>query len=61
MNFDLNGKPVPQLPKCKHCGKTKLDHRAKTAECPRGMKHRTVGYTSYGPTTFEPKTKGVQP
>lgn len=42
--------------KCKHCGKTKAEHLAKTHHCPTGPKHRTLGYLSYDKTlTFEAK------
>lgn len=40
---------------CKHCGKAKGNHRHGTAECPKGMKARAVGYTRFGPEVFEPK------
>jgi len=49
----LNFNPIPK-PKCKHCGKPEGSHRAKTNECPRGMKTR-VGYTEFGPTVYKPK------
>lgn len=50
--FDLDGNPIVPMPKCKHCGKTRWDHRAKTLECPNGSKSR-VGYTWFGPAIFE--------
>lgn len=55
--LDLFGEPIKPRPKCKHCGKVDWDHRSKTRECPAGAKHRTVGYTSFGPTTFEAHDK----
>ena len=27
---------APPAPKCKHCGKTKMNHKAKTYNCPFG-------------------------
>lgn len=45
--------PDPPI-KCKHCNKTKGQHRASTYECPSGMKTR-IGHTSFGPTVYEPK------
>jgi len=43
-------------PKCKYCGKKKSDHLAKTANCPIGSKHKSVGYTSYHKSqTFKSK------
>lgn len=43
--------------KCKNCGKPKGEHNATTQECPKGTKHRTLGYTTFGPGKFEPKEK----
>lgn len=50
---DLDGKLLVPQPKCKHCGKTKGYHKAYTYECPKGMKHRVIGYTMYGPEVYE--------
>ncbi|MFK4706226.1 hypothetical protein ABIC83_003065 [Roseateles asaccharophilus] len=51
--LDLNP-PKPQL--CRHCGKKKDHHRAKTMECPMGSFSRTLGYSSFHPTqVFEAK------
>jgi len=38
-------------PKCKHCGKDKGSHRAKSLGCPVGMKTR-IGYTQYSNEQF---------
>ncbi len=52
---DLNGNPIV-IVKCMHCGKVRGDHRAKTFQCPMGIRHRTLGYTTYHPTNvFTPK------
>lgn len=48
--IDLN--PPPPV-KCKHCKKPKGEHRAKTFECPFGLK-TSIGYTNFGKTVFEP-------
>lgn len=42
--FDLDGKPLPLVPKCENCGKEKHHHRAKDSACPLGKKDRTGGY-----------------
>lgn len=39
-------------PKCLHCNKPRTAHTSVLAECPVGSKHRTLGYTQYGPTIF---------
>lgn len=52
---DLLGNPIRPRPICAKCGKPAADHRAGTRECPVGQKHRTVGYTNYGPGVFEAK------
>lgn len=53
ITIDLDFSRSPK-PKCKHCKKQKGDHRAQTFECPRGTR-TGIGYTTYGPTTFEVK------
>lgn len=43
--------------KCKHCGKSKGDHQAKSLHCPMGRKSR-IGYITYDPNkTFESKSE----
>lgn len=39
-------------PKCLHCGKPRSQHRAGARNCPVGTRHRTLGYTQFGNTTF---------
>ncbi len=39
-------------PKCLHCRKPRSLHTATQAFCPIGSKHRTLGYTQFGSTTF---------
>lgn len=41
------------ITKCKNCGKLNGDHNATTQECPKGKKHRTLGYVTFGPEKFE--------
>jgi len=49
---DLYGNPIKPRPKCANCGKEDWHHRAKTHECPKGRKHRVMGYMEYGPEVF---------
>lgn len=50
----MNWNPVTH-PKCKYCGKEKSSHRAKSLNCPLGMKTR-IGYTQYSnEQSYEPK------
>lgn len=48
--------PIKLPPKCKNCGKSAFDHMAGTGECPRGKKHRVVGYRHYGPAKYQEVT-----
>lgn len=53
--LDLNFEKRPAI-KCKHCGKDKGNHQAKTHNCPVGPKDRTLGYLHFDKThTFEAK------
>lgn len=54
-----------RLAKCK-CGAPLMHHNAITLECPKGAKHRTLGYSSFGPEVFElkiqkNKSKWIEP
>lgn len=49
-----------RLAKCK-CGAPLMHHKAVTLECPKGVKHRTLGYTSFGPEVFELKADVLIP
>lgn len=41
--------------KCRHCGKPRYSHKAKTFHCPVGRKTR-IGYLDYSETnTYQPK------
>lgn len=44
--LDLDGNPIV-IRRCKHCGKEKGDHLAKTFNCPIGPKSKSMGYTNY--------------
>ena len=37
-------------PLCVHCGKPRYEHKAVTFHCPKGSKHRTLGYMDYSKT-----------
>lgn len=52
---NIFGEEMQSITKCRHCGKPRMEHKAVTRECPKGMKHRTVGYTYFGPEKFEAK------
>jgi len=51
----LDGTPFVPEPKCKHCGKPRGSHLAKTHNCPSGG---TRGFPSYGQQVFEAKEPG---
>ena len=43
-------------PKCKHCGKSSLRHKASDGACPFGSSHRVLGYTQfYNNQFYSPK------
>lgn len=42
----------PKVKRCKNCHKEKGSHKAKTFECPSGLKTR-IGYIHFGPTKYE--------
>jgi len=50
---------MAQARPCQHCGKARGDHKAKTLQCPVGMKTR-VGYCSYGATVYEPRARRIR-
>jgi len=46
--FDLFGKPIPVIPKCKHCGYSKGTHKANTLHCPLGkLRHSRYGHCHF--------------
>lgn len=52
-NWSNPPKPVP----CAICGKTRSQHKARTLNCPKGMKTR-IGYLDFDDTnTYVPKVK----
>lgn len=63
LKTDLWGKPRIPAINCTNCGKPKGNHKAKTLNCPFGLKHRTMGYTNYlqdkvyEPKMYQPKEK----
>jgi hypothetical protein len=44
-----------KLDKCKTCGKSKGDHKAKTLNCPIGERNRFYSYTQFSENVFVPK------
>lgn len=42
---------IPKSPKCKHCKKTKGEHKAQTLGCPLGRRS-SIGYTHFSATQF---------
>lgn len=47
---------------CGHCNKSRGSHRTTDAACPVGMRHRTVGYTTFNPEqSFIERTGPLKP
>jgi hypothetical protein len=53
VRLDIFGDPIREEIKCKHCGKTKSNHLARTYNCPISGSSRS--FPSFGKEVFEPK------
>lgn len=56
MNLDPS-KPA----KCKHCGRARGKHKAKTYQCPAKWSKGRVGFTYYLETVFEANDEAAVP